>query len=89
MCYIAYTNFQRQGAVANMTAEEVTKAEQKRDHYVIHVWDHKTAMAHGSAALCCPNRVYQLLVEYMGGKKGADLVFLTASGEKVTQENLL
>ncbi len=45
------------------------------------VWEHKKA---GSALLAVHTRVYDLLLEYMRPKVGADLVFHTASGENVT-----
>ncbi len=65
MCYLTYTNFQRQGAVANMTAGEVMDAEKCREYRVIQVWEHKTVMTHSSARLACHIRVYQLLMEYL------------------------
>jgi len=34
MCFLAYTNFQRQGAVANMTAGEVMAAQKSKNNYV-------------------------------------------------------
>lgn len=84
MCHIVYTNYQRQGAVANMTAKEVLSAKQTRDFYVVLVWEHKTSDSHGSAKLAMSTRVYQLLRRYMEGKSGADLVFTTTTGEKTT-----
>jgi hypothetical protein len=84
MCYLTYTNFQRQGAVCNMTAGEVIEAKTVKEYRVISVWEHKTAMSHGSARIACHVRVYQVLVDYLGNKSGADLVFTTSSGERVT-----
>lgn len=88
MCYLLYTNFQRQGAVANMTAGEVTRAEKAREYRVIRVWDHKTAATHGSARIAAHVKVYQLLVDHMAPKSGADLVFTTGNGERVTHAAL-
>ena len=88
MCYLVYTNFQRQGAVANMTAEEVKAAAKSRDYRVIYVWDHKTKAAHGSARIAVHIKVYQLLVDYMAPKSGPDLVFTTNTGERVTHITL-
>ena len=65
MCYLVYTNFQRQGAVANMTAGEVLGAEKCRDHSIIYVWEHKTVSTHGSARIAAHVRVYQLLCRYV------------------------
>ncbi len=75
MCYLVYTNFQRQGSVANMTANEVLEAEKFKIFYVISVWEHKTVSSYGSARIALDVRVYQLLLVYMGSKKGPDLVF--------------
>ena len=77
MCHLAYTNFQRQGAVCNMTAGETMAAEKIRTYYIIEVWNHKTVSSHGSAKIAAHVRVYQLLVKYMALKTGADLVFTT------------
>jgi len=52
------------------------------------VWDHKTVSSHGPARIVLHVRVYQMLLDYMGSKEGADLVFLTSSGEKVTHVGL-
>ena len=84
MCYLVYTNFQREGSVMNMTAQEVNSATKSKDFYVISVWQHKTANSHGAARIAVRTNVYQLLQEYMGSKTGADLVFVTNGGEKVT-----
>lgn len=84
MCYLVYTNFQRQGAVANMTAMEVLAAEKSRNYRVIKVWDHKTVSTHVSARIATHVKVYQLLISFMEPKTGADLVFTTTSGDKVT-----
>ena len=72
MCYLVYTNFQREGAVMNMTASEMMGATQSKAYYVIGVWDHKTAASHGPAKIAVQDDVYTLLVEHMGGKTGAD-----------------
>lgn len=63
-------------------------AQVKAEHRVIHVWDHNTAMTHGPAQIATEVRVYQLLLEYMGSKEGADIVFTTPTGEKVTHLGL-
>ena len=84
MCHLVYTNFQRQGAVSNMTVKEVQDAKVSREYRVISVWDHKTANAHGPARLAIHVKIYQLLERYVGGRDGADIVFLTNSGAKVT-----
>ncbi len=51
MCFLVYTNYQRQGAVINMTMGELDSAETKGDLKVVSVWDHKTAAAHGAARI--------------------------------------
>jgi hypothetical protein len=84
MCYLVYTNFQRQGAVLNMTAGEVHAADKSREYRVVKVWDHKTVSSHGSAKVAMHVKVYQLLVGYLGDKTGADLVFISTAGEKLT-----
>lgn len=88
MCYMVYTNFQRQGAVANLTAGEVLCADSTRDYRVISVWDHKTASSHGPAKIAVSVRIYKLLLDYMGTKQNSDLVFFTTAGEKVTHISL-
>ena len=40
--------------------------------------------SHGSANIAMQNRVHQLLTKYAGEKAGADLIFTTPSGERVT-----
>lgn len=65
MCYLVYTNFQRQGAVANMTAGEVLSAQKCREYQIIMVWEHKTVATHGSARIAVHIRVYQLLLRYI------------------------
>lgn len=87
MCHILYTNYQRQGAVANMTAGEVATASKNREYRVVSVWEHKTTNSHGSAKLAVHIKVYQLLQRYIGDRSGADLVF-TSNGEKVTHVGL-
>lgn len=88
MCYLTYTNFQRQGAVANMTAGEVKAATKSKEYLVVLVWDHKTASS-GPAKVAVHRRVHQLLLEYMGEKKPEDLVFTTTNtSEKVTHISL-
>ena len=56
-CYLFYTNFQRKGVVAKMTAGEVLAAEKYRDYQIITVLDNAT-----SACLAVQIRVYQLLL---------------------------
>ena len=51
---------------------------------VISVWQHKTTNSHGAAKLAVHVKVYQLLTRYCGEREGSDLVFITATGEKVT-----
>ena len=51
MCYLVYTNFQRQGAVANMTAGEVLSTDKCNNYRIVMVWDHKTVSTHGSARI--------------------------------------
>lgn len=84
MCYLVYTNFQRQGAVANMTVAEVQAATKSREYRVISVWEHKTTNSHGAAKLAIHIKVYQLLQRFIIEKEGSDLVFTTSNGEKVT-----
>lgn len=72
MCYTAYSNFQRQEVVANMTAGEVLSAKHTRDFYVLAVCNSKLAVS---------TRVYQLLCRFVEGKSGADLVFAANGGE--------
>lgn len=84
MANLCYTNFQREGAVANMTAKEVRLAERSRGHWVIYVWDHKTANAHGSARIVASERVFEMLQKHLGDKHGDDLVFVTSEGKRVT-----
>lgn len=67
-----------------MTAGEVLTAKPSKGYRVINVWEHKTSGSHGSAKMACRIRVYQVLIEYMGTKTGADLVFTTAAGGRVT-----
>jgi len=65
MCLLRYTNFQRQGAVANMTAGEVMAAQKSNnDHMTVFVCNHKTTSTHGSAPIVMEIRVYQLLMRY-------------------------
>jgi hypothetical protein len=84
MCYLVYTNFQRQGAVLNVAAGDVYAADKSREYRVVKVWDHKTVSTHGSARVAMHVKIYQLLVEYLGEKTGADLVFTSTAGEKLT-----
>lgn len=88
MCHLIYTNFQREGSVCNMTAEEVASAEKSGAYYVIKVWNHKTSATHGSARIAAHQRIYELLVSYMDTKRGSALVFTTATGERVTHSAL-
>ncbi len=83
MCNIGYTNFQREGSVVNMTAEEALSAVKSRDYRVIYVWEHKTNSSFGSARLAVLARVHQLLIEYLGTKSGSVYAFTTSSGERV------
>ena len=83
MCHIVYTNFQRQGAVANMTVREVREAKVSREYRVVLVWEHKTTMTHGGAKLAVHIKVYQLLLQFCEELVEADLVFTTLNGEKV------
>ncbi len=71
-----------------MTANEVVEAEKSKSFYVISVWEHKTVSSYGSARIALNVRVYQLLLVYMGSKKGPDLVFTTSTGERVTHISL-
>lgn len=66
MCFLAYTNFQRQGAVANMTAGEVLAAQKAKSslYMTVSVWEHKTVSTYGSASIVMHMRVYQLLLRY-------------------------
>ena len=70
MCHLAYTNFQRQGAVLNMTAGEVMAAQKSKSSafMTISVWQHKTTATHGSAHVVVHMRVYQLLLRYSQSK---------------------
>ena len=57
--------------------------------HVISVWDHKTAASHGPAKIAIKNQsIYKLLVQYMGRKTGADLVFATTGGKRLTHIGL-
>ncbi len=84
MCYLTFTNLQRQGAVVDMTAKEVVDAEVKKSHCIVHVGDHQTTRSHGCARIVMPNKVYTMLKDYVGEKSGTDLAFWTSSGERVT-----
>lgn len=84
MCHLVYTNFQRQGAVINMTVGEIRDAERSKDHRVISVWEHKTVAAHGPAKIACHVKYYQLLLDLIGDRERSDIFFLTSTGEKVT-----
>lgn len=66
MCFLAFTNFQREGAVANMMAGEVMAAQKGKNlHYmIVLVWEHKTVSTHGSAPNVMHTHVYQLLLRY-------------------------
>lgn len=64
MCYLVYTNFQRQGAAMNMTAGEVMAAKQCREYRIVSVWEHKTTSSHGSAKIAIHQRVYRLILRY-------------------------
>ena len=66
MCYLVYTNFQREGAIMNMTAVEVMGATRTKVFHVIAVWEHKTAASHGPAKVAVKENIYKLLVEHMG-----------------------
>ena len=46
-----YTNYQRQGAVVNMTVSELKSAETKDEFKVVSVWEHMTATTHGAARI--------------------------------------
>ena len=72
----------------NMTASEVMDATSSNTFQVISVWDHKTAAAHGPAKIALKEEIYQLLVQYMGSKTGADLVFTTSGGKRLTHIGL-
>lgn len=48
------------------------------------MWEHKTASSHGAARLAVHHKIYELLLKYVEEKEGADLVFTTTNGEKVT-----
>lgn len=77
----------------NMTAGEARASrtltsKKSKDYRVMSVWNHKTVITHGAAQIACHIKVYQLLMEYIGDKKGADLVFTTSSGERVTHIGL-
>lgn len=60
-----------------MTVNEVKGAWKHGTHWVISVWDHKTVTAHGPARIV-------MVLEEIGDKEGANLVFTTTSGTKVT-----
>lgn len=77
---MTFTNNPRQASVPNMTAGEVHKAKKCNEFRVIEVWEHKPV----ATRIAVHVKVYQVLLEYMEPKTGADLVFTTESGEKVT-----
>ena len=68
----------------NMTAAKVKSATKCKRHFIISVWDHKTAKSHGSAKIAVREDIYKLLIEFMGDKCSADLVFTTVGGKRVT-----
>ena len=86
MCYMVYTNAQRQGAVINMTLGEVKRATEytrgKLTFRCISVWEHKTTSSFGSAKVVLPEWVFRLLNKYAEGHDDSDLVFVTTGGEK-------
>lgn len=83
MCYLVYTNIQRQSAVMDMTVGEVRAAKSSKSCRIIWV-----ATTNGLARITCNMKIYQLLVQYMGSKGGADIVFTTASAERVIRIDL-
>ena len=68
----------------NMIAAEVVGATRTKIYLVIGMWDHETAASHGPAKIAVKENVYKLLVEHMGSKTGADLVFTTNGGKRLT-----
>ena len=89
MCYIVYTNAQRQGTAVNMTVGEVQRATQHGLFKVIARCSHKTSTSHGLAKIILPNYIYDLLQSLVSpDKKNNDLVFTTSSGQSVTNVGL-
>ena len=83
MCYLVYTNYQRQGAVVNMTMKEPKNAETKDEFKVVSVWDHKTATSHGAARIVMPKRIHQHILDQSpgGGKQHRSSVQNCSWGE--------
>ncbi len=84
MCYLVYTNFQRQGAVVNMTMRELRSTENKNEFKVVSVWGHKTATSHGSARIVMPVNIYKIIIDQSPPGEDTNLVFTTAAEGKVT-----
>ncbi len=84
MCYLVYTNFQRQGAVVNITMGELRSADNKNTFKVVSVWGHKTVTSHGSARIVMPVNIYKIINDQSPPGEDTNLVFTTAAGGKVT-----
>ncbi len=85
MCYLVFTNYQREGAVSNMTMGEFYNAETKGDLKVVSVWNHKTANKHGSARIVIPQKIYQIIQDHFpSSSEESSLVFKTEAGTRIT-----
>ncbi len=85
MCYLVYTNYQREGAVSKMIMGEFYNAETKGDLRVVSVWEHKTANRHGSARIVIPQNIYLLIQDnFSSSFEESSLVFKTESGTKIS-----
>ena len=80
---MVYTNFQRQGAVINMTVGEVRAAVQHGEYRVIAVAHHKTSSSRGYAKLTIPLHIFDILKATIEDKVDCDLVFTTSTGQRM------
>ena len=65
MCYMVYTNAQRQGAVVNLRLTEQSRAvchntKNGESVFVYKVWQHKTSGQFGSANLVVPEKIHRI-----------------------------
>ena len=91
MCYLIYSNGQRQGVVINMTVGSIRQAEVvhwgQESYYRIRVWQHKTTAKFGSASVVVPFSTFTLLKRYIELQRGDfeddEPAFTTTTGAKV------
>ena len=83
LCYLIYTNGQRQGNVISMTISQVKSAESvhKREEsfYRIRCWEHNTTQSFGSANVVVLFQILTMLLSYVDSVRAEatddDLVF--------------